>query len=115
MVRARRHAASLASLGNPSFRVRDIRRTPLRIIVTPSEESRCTPLIKRMSRGRISHGRVSYGRASCGVYISLSVYLTSVYFILCTINISYSLISFKRSLPGKVPYPGTWYLNYAGA
>jgi len=40
-----------------------------------------------------------------GVHLT-GIHLTGVYLILST---------FKRSLPGKAPYPGTWYLNYAGA
>jgi hypothetical protein len=35
----------------------------------------------------------------------------------CTADTSCSLssdLNFKRSLPWKAPYPGTWHLNYAG-
>jgi hypothetical protein len=44
----------------------DNRRTPALIVAAPSLDSRRTPLIKRIFRGRVSHGRVSYGRASRG-------------------------------------------------
>jgi hypothetical protein len=87
---------------------------PPRIIVTPPLNSHRIPLIKRTSRGCISHGHVYYGRVSHRVYISLGVYLTSVYFIPCTVNVSYSLISFKRLLPGAVPSLGTWPLLCGG-
>jgi hypothetical protein len=37
----------------------------------------------------------------------MGMYFIGVYLILYTTNTSCSLISFKRLLPGKEPYPGT--------
>jgi hypothetical protein len=41
-----------------------------------------------------------------GVYLT-GICFIGVYLILYTTNTSCSLISFKRLLPGKEPYPGT--------
>jgi hypothetical protein len=49
-----------------------------------------------------------------GVHLT-DIHLTGVYLIPRTADTSCTLGTFKRSLPGKAPYPGTWHLNYAGA
>jgi hypothetical protein len=41
-----------------------------------------------------------------GVYL-INIYFIGVYLIFNTSNTSYNLISFKRLLPGKEPYPET--------
>jgi hypothetical protein len=70
-----------------------------------------------ISQVRVSHKGMhlaGYYRRMPLIDVSLrGVYLTGVHLI--GVSPTLPTLRFKRSFPGKAPYPRTWYLNYPGA